>query len=85
MSAKEEDIDGINLKPSSGMNLRSKGHSSKHDIASAGTSVGGVLASRQTPELDERHPGQCDSDVEVGTPVRNNTKTCYVHCYYSFI
>ncbi|MFI5407286.1 MAG: hypothetical protein ACHQ1D_12350, partial [Nitrososphaerales archaeon] len=48
------------------MNLRSKRNSSKHDFACADASVSGEPATRQPPELDERHPGECNSKVEAG-------------------
>ena len=66
MSSERDNMSDINLESSCSMNLRSKRNSSKHDFACADASVSGEPVSRQPPELDERHPGKCNSKVEAG-------------------
>src|SRR6187399_1111059 len=70
MNSKEDSLSDI--KRSGSMNLRSKRDSSKHDFACADTPVNGVPAARQLPELDERHPGKCNKDVEAGASTFHN-------------
>ena len=66
MSSERDNMSDKNLESSCSMNLRSKRNSSKHDFACADASVSGEPAFRQPPELDERHPGKCNNDVEAG-------------------
>src|SRR6188768_2067920 len=70
MNSKEDSLSDI--KRSGSMNLRSKRDSSKHDFACADNPVNGVPAARQPPELDERHPGKCNKDVEAGASSFHN-------------
>ena len=73
MSSERDNMSDINLESSCSMNLRSKRNSSKHDFACADASVSGEPATRQPPELDERHPGKCNSKVEAGASSFHST------------